>query len=77
MHMPQGYQHNEHDIDWTLTYLRHFHPDIATPETAITVLDGMQLQAHKLAAHGEKIELNEAIELVIKSILDNTDPNDH
>ena len=73
MHMPQGYQHNEQDIDWALTYLSYFHPDIATPEMAITVLDGMHVQAHKKAAHGETIELDDAIELVIKSIIDNAE----
>jgi hypothetical protein len=40
---------------------------------AITVLDGMHVQAHKKAAHGETVELDEAIELVIKSILDSAD----
>jgi len=73
MHMPQGYQHNEQDIDWALTYLRIYHPDIATPEMAITVLDAMYVKAHKAAAHGEQIEMDEAIELVIKSIIDNAD----
>lgn len=65
--MSTGYELNEKDIDSVLNYLKIFHPNIATPEMAITILESMFIKAHK-AAHGENINIEDAIEQAIKDM---------
>ena len=62
--MSNGYELNEKDVDSVLNYLKIFHPDLATPEMAITILESMFIKAHK-AAHGEEIKIEDAIEQAI------------
>lgn len=57
---------NEQNIDAVLNYLRLFHPDKATPEMAIHILESMSISAHKVVAHSEKVELEQAIEAALK-----------
>ena len=71
--MAKRYQANEEDLDKVLNYLRIHNPDVATPETAIRVTEVMYVIAHESAAHGKTIDVDEAIELAVKKIVDATD----
>lgn len=64
--MSQGYELNEKDIDKVLNYLRLSHPDKATPDMAIHILESMYIGAHKSAVHSEKVDLEKAIEQALK-----------
>jgi len=65
--MLPGDEINEKNTDKVLNYLRIFHPDVATPEMAIHILETMTIGAHKAAVHGEKVDFEEAIEEAIKT----------
>lgn len=58
---------NEANIDKALNFLRLTHPEIATPETAIKVLETMQVLAHQRAEHGKPVEFEDAVKLVMQS----------
>jgi hypothetical protein len=68
--MSQRYELNEKDIDKALNYLRIHHSDLATPENAVKVSQAMYVIAHEAAAHGKKIDLDEAIEQAIQQVRD-------
>lgn len=53
---------NEKNIDKVLNYLRIFHPDKATPEMAIHILETMSVNVHMSVVHGKKVDLEKAIE---------------
>jgi hypothetical protein len=57
---------NEKNIDRVLNYLKIFHPDKATPEMATHILESMAIGAHRSVVHGEKVELEKAIEQALK-----------
>jgi len=65
--MPASDEINEQNIDKVLNYLRIFHPDVATPEMAIHLLETMTIGAHKAAVHDEKVDFEKAIEEAIKT----------
>lgn len=58
---------NEANIDKALHYLQISHPEVATPETAIKVLETMQVLAHQRAEHGKSVEFEDAVKLVLQS----------
>jgi hypothetical protein len=71
--MAKRYQANEKDLDKVLNYLRIYHPDIATPETAIRVTEVMYVIAHESAAYGKVIDVDEAIKLAVKKVVSSKD----
>jgi len=71
--MAQRYQANEADLDKVLNYLRLHNPTIATPETAIQVTEVMYVMAHEAAAHDKQIDVDEAIELAVKQVVESKD----
>lgn len=44
-----GYKINEKDIDSVLEFLKQEHPENATPEKAIEILETMQAKFHEMA----------------------------
>lgn len=68
--MAKRYSANEKDLDKVLNNLRIFHPDIATPETALRVTEVMYIMAHESAVHHKTIDIDEAIELAVQEVID-------
>lgn len=58
---------NESNIDKALHYLQTNHPEVATPETAIKVLETMKVLAHQQVEHGKPIDFEDAVKLVLQS----------
>lgn len=58
---------NEANIDKALHYLQTNHPEIATPETAIKVLETMKVLAHQQIEHGKTANFEDAVKLVLQS----------
>lgn len=59
---------NEKNIDTVLNYLKVVRPDKATPEVAIRILETMSVGAHKAVAHGDKVDIERAINDVLRDI---------
>ena len=66
--MPASDEINEQNIDKVLNYLRIHHPDQATPEAAVHILEVMSAGAHKAAVHGESVDLEKEIEEALKEL---------
>jgi len=59
---------NEQNIDKVRNYLRIFHPDVATPEMAIRILEVMSISAHRAVAHNEPVDLEKMIEEALNDL---------
>jgi hypothetical protein len=64
--MADRYEINEKDIDKVLYYLRIIRPEMATPETAIRILESMNVIAHRSAVHGEKVDFDKVIDQALQ-----------
>lgn len=71
--MAKRYQANEKDLDKVFNYLRTNHPEIATPENAVSVNEVIYVIVHEAVAHGKTLDIDEAIELAIKRVFDSKD----
>jgi hypothetical protein len=66
--MAHYYEPNKADIDKALNYLRIFHSAIATPDTAMLLLETMQMMAHSSAAHDKPVDFDTAMKEVLKQL---------
>ena len=57
--LPSDYELNEKDIDSALNWLKINHPDQATPEMAIALLEYFRQGIHELAHGASDIDLAE------------------
>ena len=64
---------NEANIDKALHFLQTHHPEVATPETAIKVLETMKVLAHQQAEHGNLVSFEDAVKLVLQSYTEEQD----